>query len=286
MILEEITDWATQNENVIALIATGSQARKQVDEFSDYDIEIIARNSKELTETNKWFSKFGKVVVFQSFDEGQDYPTRLVVYEDGTKVDFTLADESRINKMKNKLDDLYDRGYKVLLDKTGITKELPQPTKRAIHKLPSKEEYLETVSEFWFEASHIPKYLLREDLWVVKFRDWTMKELLLRMLEWYTLSKNPNSDVWHIGIKMKDWLEPEMWKELDTIFAHFDVQDSWSGLLAEIGLFRRVSRAVANKLGFEYPEEMDKTISEYILNQKNRMMQRGPDIHNSQHFSY
>jgi len=270
MVLEKIIDWAKQNNNVIALIMTGSQAKKKVDEFSDYDIEIIAKNPEEFAKTNEWFNKFGKVVVFLPFDEGQDYPTRLIIYEDGAKVDFTLADESRLDRLKERLDDLYERGYKVLLDKTGITKELPQPTKKTTHKLPSKEEYLKTVSEFWFEAFHIPKYLLREDLWVVKFRDWTMKEMLLKMLEWCTLAKNPNTDVWHIGIKMKDWLEPELWQELNKIFAHFDKQDSWNGLLAEINLFRKVSKEVADKLGFEHPEKIDKTISKYIQSYKNR----------------
>lgn len=268
MILERITEWAKQNHNVIALIMTGSRAIKKIDEFSDYDIEIIAKNPEEFTKTNEWFNKFGKVVVFLSFDEGQDYQTRLIIYEDGTKVDFTLADESRLNRLKEKLDDLYERGYKVLLDKTGITKELPQPTQKTTHKLPSKEEYLKTVSEFWFEAFHIPKYLLRKDLWIVKFRDWTMKEMLLRMLEWHALSKNLNADVWEIGNKMKDWLEPGLWEELNKVFAHFDKQDSWNALLAEINLFRKVSKEVANKLDFEYPEKMDKTISKYIQSHK------------------
>lgn len=270
MILEKITEWAKQNHNVIALIITGSQARKGADEFSDYDIEIIAKNPEEFAKTNDWFSKFGEVVVFLSFDEGQEYPTRLIIYEDGTKVDFTLADESRLNKMKDKLDDLYETGYKVLLDKTGVAKELPQPTKKTTRKLPSKDEYLKTVGEFWFEAFHIPKYLLREDLWVVKYRDWTMKEMLLRMLEWHALSRNRNADVWHIGSKMKDWLEPELWQELGEVFAHFDKQDSWNGLLAEIDLFRKVSKEVAGKLSFEYPEKTDKTISRYIQSYKNR----------------
>jgi len=270
MSIEKITEWAKQNPNVIALVLTGSQAREQIDEFSDYDIEIISKNPEELKFSTDWFNNFGQVAVFLPFDEGQDYPSRLVVYKDGTKVDFTLADEGRLRSQKEKLDGLYDRGYKIILDKTGITKILPKPTGRASHGLPTKNEYLRAVNEFWFEASHIPKYLLREDLWVVKFRDWTMKEMLLRMLGWHTLSQSPNSDIWHIGSKMKEWLEPEVWKELNGIFSHFDRKDSWKGLLAELSLFRKVSKEVANNLGFEYPEETDKTISRYVQSYKNR----------------
>ena len=62
------------------------------------------------------------------------------------------------------------------------------------------------MEEFWFEAWHIPKYLKRNDLWVVKFRDWTMKQLLLRMLEWHAIATNgPALDISHIGVHMKDW---------------------------------------------------------------------------------
>ncbi len=273
MILDDILEWSKQNNNILAVIITGSHSRddNSVDEFSDYDVELIAKDPQSLKDNNDWFHQFGNVIVFEAFDEGQEYPTRLVIYEDGLKVDFTLADEKRLSNMKiNGLNNLYQRGYRVLLDKQGIADGLPKPVGFPKKELPTEKEYLDVVNEFWFEADRIPKYLIREDLWIVKLRDWTMKEMLLKMLEWYTLSKDPSKDVWHIGNYMKDWIEPEIKDELSQLFSRFNVTESWHDLLATVTLFRRLSKTVAEKLNFKYPEKIDDNISERILSYKNR----------------
>lgn len=269
MILNRIIDWAKQNDNIYSVIITGSHSRqdKKVDQFSDYDIELIAKNPRILISNNDWFYKFGKVLIFEAFDEGQEYPTRLVVYERGLKVDFTLADEKRLLNMKSKgLDDLYTRGYKVLIDKKGLTSDLPKPSGSPIKNPPREKEYLRVVNEFWFEASHIPKYLERGDLWVVKFRDWTMKEMTLKMLEWYAISNDPKKDTWHIGAHINEWLEKETLDEVGQIFSSFELRDSWRSLIANIKLFRRISKKVAQSFNYSYPEEIDKNITEYIQN--------------------
>ncbi|HSX24732.1 MAG TPA: aminoglycoside 6-adenylyltransferase [Candidatus Andersenbacteria bacterium] len=274
-LLGNIVRWANENENILAIIQTGSHARsdEMVDEFSDYDIELIGRDNTQLVQSDDWIQQFGLVWIQQSFKEGQDYPTKLVIYESGIKVDFTLADEQRILNMNAKLDDLYQRGYKVLLDKFGITKKLPKPTGQGpTNKPPTQDEYLAAVGEFWFEASHIPKYLVREDLWVVKFRDWTMKEMMLKMLEWYAITRTDYpAEVWHIGTHIQHWLEPKKYDRLQLIFAHFDGKDSWKALLAELDLFRDISRAVADQLGYQYPTEMDMNISNYVRSFEGRL---------------
>lgn len=265
--LDSILKWAKQEDNILAVVMTGSHSRadNKVDEFSDYDVELIAKDPKLLADNNDWFHSFGNVVVFQAFNEGQDYPTRLVVYDDGLKIDFTLANEKRLSDMQqNGLNNLYQRGYKVLLDKSGLADELPKPTGFIKKELPTSKGYLDVVNEFWFEASHIPKYLKRGDLWIVKLRDWTMKELLLKMLEWYFISKDPNKDVWHIGNHMNDWIEPEINEELSQIFSRFDIQESWRDLKNTTALFRKLSKTVAENLNFEYPEMVDREISGYI----------------------
>src|SRR5690606_13221211 len=128
------------------------------------------------------------------------------------KVDFTIADRRRIESMLElgSLDDLYERGYLVLLDKDGLTTTLPASNGASPQLcFPSEAEFTATVTEFWFEAAHMPTYLTREDFWVVKLRDGTMKEMLLRMLEWHALySRGVDTDVWYRGTKMKRWVDP------------------------------------------------------------------------------
>jgi len=54
------------------------------------------------------------------------------------------------------LDGLYERGYRVLLDKDGLAGGLPTPSKALPkHSLPARAEFTRTVTEFWFEAAHM-----------------------------------------------------------------------------------------------------------------------------------
>jgi aminoglycoside 6-adenylyltransferase len=270
LLLERIKDWSTASDNVVALIMTGSHARRddKVDQLSDLDLEIIADHPDELAADNGWLSQFGKVLVSQAFNEGQEYPTRLVFYEGGAKVDFTLASTKRLTDMVHtrKLDSLYERGYNVIVDKRGVTKNLPAATGQFPKAAPpTQQEFTAAVEEFWFEVAHIPRYLARDELWVAKFRDWTMKENLLNMLEWHAVATSGVPiDVWYIGSHMKDWVAPEIWRELHDVYSRFDSKDSWRGLLATINLFRRLATETAERSGLDYSKGIDQSVTQYI----------------------
>src|SRR5690348_14356687 len=100
-LLDKITAWAKSDDNVRALVLTGSQARgaEEADEYSDYDIEIIAKDYKRLAGDDAWIHSFGPVMVSLYLGEGPEYPTRLVFYQGATKVDFTLADKQRVENL-------------------------------------------------------------------------------------------------------------------------------------------------------------------------------------------
>jgi aminoglycoside 6-adenylyltransferase len=190
-LLASVLEWAQRDDNVLALITTGSTARAdgRRDEFSDLDVELVTRDPQQLLDDDAWFEAFGEVWVTMRFDE-LDYPTRLVVYEGGSKVDFTVAGVRRLEEMTERLDPLYERGYRVLVDKASLAGGLP-PASGALrpHATPVQSEFDAVIEEFWFEVTHLPGYLARGELWVVKFRDWTMKEDLLKMLEWHTVAR-------------------------------------------------------------------------------------------------
>lgn len=270
LLLDRIKNWSTASDNVVALIMTGSHARidDEVDQLSDLDLEIIADQPNELADNTAWLNEFGRIFVSKSFNEGQEYPTRLVFYEGGTKVDFTLASTKRVTDMirARKLDSIYERGYKVLIDKRGVTKDLPVPTGQFPRvATPTQEEFTATVEEFWFEAAHIPRYLTRNELWVAKFRDWTMKKNLLKMLEWHAIATGGVPiDVWYIGSHLKDWVDPEIWRDLHDVYSRFDSKDSWRGLIATINLFRRITTVTAERLRLDYSKEIDRSVTQYL----------------------
>jgi len=270
-LLARITEWAEGDDNIRALVLTGSAARglDATDRFSDRDIEIIARDRYPLLSSDAWFHDFAPVWVAQALDNGDAFDTRLVFFAGGQKVDFTIADRTRIEVMirAGRLDDLYARGFDVLLDKDGLTADLPRPTGASPRRhLPTATDLAETVTEFWFEAAHMPTYLLRGELWVVKHRDWTMKQMLLRMMEWHALAtRGRHTDVWHIGTKMEQWVDAQTWDDLQHVFGRFDRADSWRGLVAMMRLFTRLTRETSEQLNLAYPVEPEHAITSYVL---------------------
>lgn len=259
-IITKLLEWARLDDNIRAVVQTGSATRGegQSDQFSDRDIELICVDPRSLGDDDTWIHNLAPVMVGLYLENGPEDPeTRLVFFEGMCKVDFTLADCDRIRQMvrQHRLNDLYARGYFVLLDKDGLTTDLPPgnpkvPTRR----LPQEREFTANVDEFWFEAAHMPTYLSRDDLWTVKLRDGTMKDMLLRMLEWQAfLSHGAQHDVWHRGTKMKRWVQPDSWEELQACFGHFDGPDSARALMATMSLFIRITHEIADATGFEVP---------------------------------
>jgi aminoglycoside 6-adenylyltransferase len=276
-LLRKIEAWAEADDNVLCLIMTGSQTQGsgQADEFSDLDIEIIAKDFEPLAGDDGWLRQFAPVWVYQPLYQDQDYPTRLVFYDGGHKVDFTLADRRRVLDMieAGRLDDLYQRGYQVLIDKFGLTRDLPRPSGAfPVVALPEQPEFQAVVEEFWFEAAHIPKYLMRDEPWVVKFRDWTMKCMLLKLMEWHAVALSAAPvDVRYIGIHAREWTDEATWNELQHVFGHFDVADSWRALLASMRLVRRLGHEIAAASSLTYPQEVDDSISGYIMSFAERL---------------
>jgi aminoglycoside 6-adenylyltransferase len=107
---------------------------------------------------------------------------------------------------------------------------------------------------------------------VVKFRDWTMKELLLRMLEWHALTRRAEAvDVWHIGSHSQQWLDEKTARDLRSIFGEYDATSSWRALLATTQLFRRLTIETAAILGIADADDAAAEVSTYLATFEDRI---------------
>jgi aminoglycoside 6-adenylyltransferase len=216
----------------------------------------------------------GAVWVYLPFQNERGLPTRLVIFDGGLKADFTICPVAALadGVRARGLAPLYERGYRVLVDKDGMAGHLPAASlKPAASAPPTEEAFTSIVREFWFEVYHVAKYLKREDLWAVKYRDWKTKELLLTMLEWYEKTLHGSDyQTEHLGIRMKEWVGPEMWARLMGAFGHFDAADSWRALDVTVELFRRVAQETASRLGYRYPQDVDERLSRYVESLRGR----------------
>jgi aminoglycoside 6-adenylyltransferase len=189
--------------------------------------------------------------------------TRLVRYVEGHRIDFQIEETGCLD-----LEEL-DNGYRVLLDKDGLTTDLPVPSLgRFIIRRPSSEEYLETVNAFWWDALYVPKCLARQELPYASFMlDCQLRNRFLnRMIEWYIGSRNGWSVATGVhGRYFRDNLDGSTWKEYLSTFPSGCIADHWRSFFALLLLFRRLAVSVAEALGYGYPDLTDAEASGYCM---------------------
>jgi len=267
-ILSRIVDWATNEERIRAVILTGSRAGGEPpDDLADYDIALFVTDSQPYIDNDSWMSAIDDVWIFvpaTGMYRGEVYATRLIIFRDGVKVDFSFLTVDALKGIVNArpLPEDYDLGYRVLLDKSRATSGMMAPSFEAYRGgRPMEREFLDCINEFWFEGYHVAKYLKRRDLWAVKFRDWSTKEHLMKMIQWHEKAKHSWDYRTHpLGKEVKFWIDPETWKSLHRCFGHFDGEDSRKAMFETFKLFERISRETADLLGCVYPEEIGKNI--------------------------
>lgn len=265
-LLETIVDWARDEAELRALVLTGSRARADgsVDAYSDLDLQVITNDSRRYTEDDSWLEGLGELWI--RFPLDAELPYRLVWFAGGVKVDFQFIPPSQIRaqRAQGMLSAEYQRGYRVLVDKDGLLQGLPpSPHVFPLAPAPSPEELLATINEFWFEALHVAQYIRRREFWVVKFRDWTMKQALLQLLEWRAqLLERRNT--WLLGRRILQWSDAEAAATIPQLWAGWDAAQLWQSLRLQLALFLRLSHEVCAACSVAYDEAAHRAIQRAI----------------------
>ncbi|CAA9580254.1 MAG: hypothetical protein AVDCRST_MAG88-3239, partial [uncultured Thermomicrobiales bacterium] len=244
-----------------------------VDRLSDHDVIVVVSETRPFLDNEEWLEVYGPPLVrFRDSQvrEGSETYARLVLYEDGTKIDYTLWPAALLEKVAAVpcLPDELDVGYRVLLDKDGLTHHLAPPTHTAhIPPRPSEAEYLALVEEFWWETTYVAKSLWRNELFPAKYSfDAVIKfDLLRRMLEWsieidHDWSLKPGN----LGRGLKERLSPDLWVQVESTFIGPAVEENWEALFRTAALFRTIASTVATRLGYAYPFDLDRRMVRYL----------------------
>jgi len=248
-VLDSIVAWAREEEAVRLVVLTSTRARPEgpPDELSDYDV-IVALADLE---------RFDPVAAYGTpaarwGDEHDVHGTRTyfrgVVYDDGTKVDWTLWPANVPALIaEHGLTHALDVGYRVLLDKDGATAGWPEPTFTAhIPARPTEAEYVALVEEFWWNATYVMKARARGERLFERFMvDDTTHLVLRRMLEWrIEIDRNWQWKPGAYGRGIERELPSDLVEALDTTAGSFE---------RTADLFRRVAHEVGDALGYAYP---------------------------------
>lgn len=235
--VRSVLTWAKQNENVRAVVLTGSAATHAAHPLSDRDIELYVRNTELLENDDSWWLDLGDVLAVERLENGDDQPTRLVYYVGG-KLDFTLVDVADASGE-------YDRPFQVLLDKDGLTASFSLRAHEP--ERPDQEQF--DVCCNWASAAALmaAKAIVRDEPWSAITRDADLKSELLRMIEWdHNIRYGTTRDVRYLGTRMRQWMDEDIQARLDRCWAPFgDGDGGGQALIATLALFQELADRIA-----------------------------------------
>lgn len=277
--LMEIVDWATSNDDIRAVLLTSSLVNPYapVDQFSDLDIEFVVRDIEKFLSDDSWVENFGKkiamIVENEEAFEGM-HAMRMVFYENYTKVDFKIYSiEKFLEEVNNdELQEDWDVGYKILLDKDNFTDNMKLPTYDAVMiKKPTAQEFATLFNDFWWDMTYVAKCLWRGDLFYAKFmsEDNMRTQYLQKIIEWHIGLEHD----WKVttnkkGRLFKKFLSPEIWAKTEATFSGSDIEDNWRALFAYADLGTELGVKMAQELSYPYPMELEQNIRTYLSHVK------------------
>ncbi|MBC7320412.1 aminoglycoside 6-adenylyltransferase [bacterium] len=258
-IIKRSTVWADVDPNILGLFIVGSRAREisPADQWSDLDLVVLVNDSSIYINDTEWITHIGepRIIFLEKTAVGDEKEIRII-FDGGLDVDFALIPIEKIKGHIEAFISVAFRGIKILVDKIGLTSEMKFIESKMMHKPPSYFEFSNSVKDFWYHSVWTAKKLLRGELWTAKTCcDVYMKETLLKMVEWYMLSKNGwDYDVWHRGRFLEKWADPQIIEQLKRTYAYYDRDDIKRALLETMDLYRWISIETARNLGYEYPK--------------------------------
>lgn len=253
-----VADWAGELEDIRALLLVGSHARSNVpaDRWSDLDLIFFIDDPTRYHENAAWIEEFGVPLVTFLEPKPDGHSDRRVLYETGEEVDFALFPASASERLgagaSESIAVLLARGYRVLVDRTGLAEALELSAARPRSPGATQHDFDQLASDFWYHAFWTAKKLRRGEVFTaLEYLDGHMKARLVTLLRWHASSVDPSVDTWHEGRFVERWADPGALAALERAFAHYDVRDVARALWETIDLFQGLEEETCSRLGFE-----------------------------------
>ncbi len=273
-----LIQWAAVRNSVRAILLTSTQAIPDAprDVLSDYDVILIVQDIHPFVTDRAWLNDFGDTLIvywdpiYSDPVFGIERCGNVTQYCDGLKIDFNLWPVALLQQIvaaPTLLAEL-DAGYRVLLDKDDLTAVLRPPTGRAyVSTRPAITTYQALINDFLSDAPYVAKCLWRDELLPAKWcLDYDMKHIYLRqLLEWrIEIDHSWSVPMGFLGKGLKKRLPPDIWAQLEQTYVGAQLEDNWDALTRTMDLFRRVAVEVGEHLGYAYPHDLHRRVSDYV----------------------
>jgi aminoglycoside 6-adenylyltransferase len=291
-LLNKLKEWAAENKDIYCMLIGGSQSNKSkvLDNYSDVDVVIFARNRKKYDKDLSWISRFGKLASYHEHNIGVPWISHVhkIYFTNGAHLDLLFWDRRMLRvgaaylwlrdntSLLRLIPDLWRkiienhfaffpkyvyRGYMLLADKKNYRRRMEYIAKKYKFKQTpfSQKKLQHVVSKFWAYAYSSAISIARNELMCAKLvGDNVMKFRLLELIELYVKYKHGEDyDVFDNGRYLEKWAPPFIVEKLKDVFGRYEANDAWRSLMETMDLFGLICTTFENEfpeLRFDNPE--------------------------------
>ena len=244
--------------DAVAMSGSRTNQKIQTDEFQDYDVVYIVDDLDYLTSDLSWLPQFGERIVEQEVTLGHRR-LFLMLFEDGNRIDLTLCPKEHMQEWVDS-----EADFKVLKDNKGLFEVYQPNRKRYWTTLPTEEEFAASCNEFWWVSAYIVKGIRRDQLiYTTDHLYGICQQELLKILAWQVASDNGTVDIGKNYKYLFNYLPAEKEKEFSALLDFSSIEKITQSLLATIQLFHQEAQSLAQKMSFEYNQEVAEKMIQY-----------------------
>lgn len=196
----------------------------------------------------------------------------LMVFSDGVTLVIHAMDQgaflARYNREDARENVWMGDTYQKLLDKDGALPDIERLEERQtlFDELPSQAEFADACGEFWWVLKTFAEYTLRGELPAAMFYlNVAVRDPLNRLLRWHIrLRAGGPVDMGILDSRMEALLEEELFALYKKTFPNADYEKIWEAFDAVVALWSRVVDAVAARLGFRCPSDVERGMLDFI----------------------
>jgi len=248
----------TLKVEAVAMSGSRTDTNAPKDDFQDYDIVYLVDNLENLISDLSWLAQFGNRLIEQHNILG-NRRLYLMLFEDGNRIDLTLCPKEHLQEWVDS-----ETAYTVLVDEKGLFESYSPSPERFWTSPASETDFEKSCNEFWWVSAYVVKGICRKQvIYATDHLYGICQQELLKVLAWQVASDNGTVDIGKNYKYLFNYLPAEKEKEFSALLDFSSIEKITQSLLATIQLFHQEAQSLAQKMSFEYNQEVAEKMMRY-----------------------
>lgn len=271
-IIELILDTAREDDHIRAVLMTGSRSNPDCpsDIYQDFDIVYFVTDVEPYWDNTAWIeSRFGRPSLVQKPESMEIIPpdrdgnyVYLMLFPDGNRIDLQITANPYVDDGEPAV---------LLLDKDGTFPQIQVKKDFWYVQKPDRKRFSDCCNEFHWCLNNVAKGIARDELsYAMEHLNHYVRDMLILMLNWYVgVDHHFSVSTGKKGKYLRKLLPPDLYDRFTRTYSDAAYEHMWEAAFEMLSLFGDAARHVARQLSYNYNEEEEQGIRNYMEQVKN-----------------